>query len=219
MPGVIQNSPKTVSIFGDSYSFRHNDWSTGVNYSPLSSFGAGSGGDFIVVDLRSWGGMAADDAVNNLGAWADQDALNMGGTFDYVAPFDTAKYQIFRYGINDAIRETIPGIFDFTVAQFKANITSLVNSSQKAARRPMLAVPPTLPVTSLMTQEKVNRLTQMQQAIREVATSKIIPLLDQGTTILLPNEMHDPYHPTPIRMHQINQDLGAKIKITLSTGY
>ncbi len=210
MTANIQVSPKTVSVLGDSYSSGAIDKAMGAAYSPLSSIGAGSAGDFIVLEGRSWGGMAAADAVNNTGPWLND--LQMGGTFAFCAPYDVARYQVFRYGINEAVRRNADGTFIHSMVDFEANLRCLVDASRAAGRIPILCTPPVLPVNGIMTSECVARLTDATARIRAVATSKSVPLVDQRNWCFTVAQMVDPYHPVPSKMHALNMDLGAKLR-------
>ena len=210
MTAQIQTSPKTVSIFGDSYSSGAIDKALGAAYSPLSSIGAGSAGDFIVLEGRSWGGMSAADAVNNTGPWLND--LQMGGTFAFCAPYDVARYQVFRYGINEAVRRNPDGAFTHCMVAFEANLRALVDASRAAARVPILCTPPMLPVNGIMTMECVNRLADATARIRAVASSRRVPLVDQSNWRFSVAQMVDPYHPTPTQMHLLNVSLGASLR-------
>ena len=210
MTAQIQTSPKTVSILGDSYSSGAIDKAMGAAYSPLSSIGAGSAGDFIVLEGRSWGGMAAADLVNNTGPWLND--LQMGGTFAFCAPYDVARYQVFRYGINEAVRRNPDGAFTHCMVAFEANLRALVDASRAAGRLPILCTPPTLPVNGIMTPQCVARLADATQRIRAVARSKAAPLIDQSNWRFSVAQMVDPYHPTPTQMHLLNVSLGASLR-------
>lgn len=210
MTAQIQTTPKTVSVLGDSYSSGHIDKALGAAYSPLSSIGAGSAGDFIVLEGRSWGGMSAADAVNNTGPWLND--LQMGGTFAFCAPYDVARYQVFRYGINEAVRRNADGGFTHCMYCFEVNLRALVDASRAAGRIPILCTPPVLPVNGIMTSECVARLTDATARIRAVATSKSVPLVDQRNWCFTVAQMVDPYHPVPAQMHALNMDLGAKLR-------
>ena len=126
MTAQIQTTPKTVSVLGDSYSSGAIDKAMGAAYSPLSSIGAGSAGEFIVLEGRSFGGMAAADLVNNTGPWLND--LQMGGTFAFCAPYDVARYQVFRYGINEAVRRNADDTYTHCMPTFEANLRSLVDA-------------------------------------------------------------------------------------------
>ena len=210
MTAQIQTSPKTVSVLGDSYSSGAIDKALGAAYSPLSSIGAGSAGDFIVLEGRSWGGMSAADAVNNTGPWLND--LQMGGTFAFCAPYDVARYQVFRYGINEAVRRNPDGAFTHCMAAFEANLRALVDASRAAGRLPILCTPPTLPVNGIMTPQCVARLADATQRIRAVANTKAVPLIDQSNWRFSVAQMVDPYHPTPTQMHLLNVSLGASLR-------
>lgn len=210
MTANIQVNPKTVSVLGDSYSSGAIDKALGAAYSPLSSIGAGSAGDFIVLEGRSWGGMSAADAVNNTGPWLND--LQMGGTFEFCAPYDVARYQVFRYGINEAVRRNDSGAFIHTMAGFEANLRTLVAASRAAGRIPILCTPPVLPVNGIMTSECVSRLAEATARIRIVACTECVPLVDQTNWHFLVGQMVDPYHPWPAQMHALNMDLGAKLR-------
>lgn len=210
MTAQIQTTPKTVSVLGDSYSSGSIDKALGAAYSPLSSIGAGSAGDFIVLEGRSWGGMSAADAVNNTGPWLND--LQMGGTFAFCAPYDVARYQVFRYGINEAVRRNADGTYMHCMATFEANLRNLVDASRAAGRLPILCTPPTLPVNGIMTPQCVARLADATQRIRAVANTKAVPLIDQSSWCFTVAQMVDPYHPVPAKMHALNMDLGAKLR-------
>ena len=210
MTAQIQTSPKTVSVLGDSYSSGAIDKALGAAYSPLSSIGAGSAGDFIVLEGRSWGGMSAADAVNNTGPWLND--LQMGGTFAFCAPYDVARYQVFRYGINEAVRRNPDGAFTHCMVAFEANLRALVDASRAAGRLPILCTPPTLPVNGIMTPQCVARLADATQRIRAVANTKAVPLIDQSNWRFSVAQMVDPYHPTPTQMHLLNMSLGASLR-------
>ena len=210
MTAQIQTSPKTVSVLGDSYSSGAIDKALGAAYSPLSSIGAGSAGDFIVLEGRSWGGMAAADLVNNTGPWLND--LQMGGTFAFCAPYDVARYQVFRYGINEAVRRNPDGAFTHCMVAFEANLRALVDASRAAGRLPILCTPPTLPVNGIMTPQCVARLADATQRIRAVANTKAVPLIDQSNWRFSVAQMVDPYHPTPTQMHLLNVSLGASLR-------
>lgn len=210
MTAQIQTTPKTVSVLGDSYSSGSIDKAMGAAYSPLSSIGAGSAGEFIVLEGRSWGGMSAADAVNNTGPWLND--LQMGGTFAFCAPYDVARYQVFRYGINEAVRRNSDGTFIHTMVDFEANLRSLVDASRSAGRLPILCTPPTLPVNGIMTPQCVARLADATQRIRAVANTKAVPLIDQSNWRFTVLQMVDPYHPTPDKMHLLNVSLGASLR-------
>ena len=210
MTAQIQTSPKTVSIFGDSYSSGHIDKALGAAYSPLSSIGAGSAGDFIVLEGRSWGGTTAADAVNNTGPWLND--LQMGGTFAFCAPYDVARYQVFRYGINEAVRRNADGGFAHCMYCFEVNLRALVDASRAAGRIPILCTPPVLPVNGIMTSECVARLADATARIRAVASSMAVPLVDQSSWSFTVLQMVDPYHPTPTQMHLLNVSLGASLR-------
>ena len=210
MTAQIQTSPKTVSIFGDSYSSGAIDKAMGAAYSPLSSIGAGSAGDFIVLEGRSWGGMSAADAVNNTGPWLND--LQMGGTFAFCAPYDVARYQVFRYGINEAVRRNADGGVAHCMCCFEVNLRALVDASRAAGRIPILCTPPVLPVNGIMTSECVARLADATQRIRAVANTKAVPLIDQSNWRFSVAQMVDPYHPTPTQMHLLNVSLGASLR-------
>ena len=210
MTANIQVNPKTVSVLGDSYSSGAIDKALGAAYSPLSSIGAGSAGDFIVLEGRSWGGMSAADAVNNTGPWLNN--LQMGGTFAFCAPYDVARYQVFRYGINEAVRRNSDGTFIHTMVDFEANLRSLVDASRAAGRTPILCTPPVLPVNGIMTPQCVARLADATQRIRAVANTKAVPLIDQSNWRFTVLQMVDPYHPTPDKMHLLNVSLGASLR-------
>ena len=210
MTAQIQTSPKTVSVLGDSYSSGAIDKALGAAYSPLSSIGAGSAGDFIVLEGRSWGGMSAADAVNNTGPWLND--LQMGGTFAFCAPHDVARYQVFRYGINEAVRRNPDGAFTHRMVAFEANLRALVDASRAAGRLPILCTPPTLPVNGIMTPQCVARLADATQRIRAVANTKAVPLIDQSNWRFSVAQMVDPYHPTPTQMHLLNVSLGASLR-------
>ena len=210
MTAQIQTTPKTVSVLGDSYSSGAIDKALGAAYSPLSSIGAGSAGDFIVLEGRSWGGMSAADAVNNTGPWLND--LQMGGTFAFCAPYDVARYQVFRYGINEAVRRNPDGAFTHCMVAFEANLRALVDASRAAARVPILCTPPTLPVNGIMTTQCVARLADATRRIRAVANTKAVPLIDQSNWRFSVAQMVDPYHPTPTQMHLLNVSLGASLR-------
>ena len=210
MTAQIQTTPKTVSVLGDSYSSGSIDKALGAAYSPLSSIGAGSAGDFIVLEGRSWGGMAAADLVNNTGPWLND--LQMGGTFAFCAPYDVARYQVFRYGINEAVRRNPDGAFTHCMVAFEANLRALVDASRAAGRLPILCTPPTLPVNGIMTPQCVARLADATQRIRAVANTKAVPLIDQSNWRFSVAQMVDPYHPTPTQMHLLNVSLGASLR-------
>lgn len=210
MTAQIQTSPKTVSIFGDSYSSGHIDKALGAAYSPLSSIGAGSAGDFIVLEGRSWGGTTAADAVNNTGPWLND--LQMGGTFAFCAPYDVARYQVFRYGINEAVRRNADGGFAHCMCCFEVNLRALVDASRGAGRIPILCTPPVLPINGIMTSECVARLADATARIRAVASSMAVPLVDQSSWCFTVAQMVDPYHPTPTQMHLLNVSLGASLR-------
>lgn len=210
MTAQIQTAPKTVSVLGDSYSSGSIDKALGAAYSPLSSIGAGSAGEFIVLEGRSFGGMAAADLVNNTGPWLND--LQMGGTFAFCAPYDVARYQVFRYGINEAVRRNADGTYTHCMPTFEANLRSLVDASRAACRLPILCTPPTLPVNGIMTPQCVARLADATQRIRAVANTKAVPLIDQSNWCFTPLQMVDPYHPVPAKMHALNMDLGAKLR-------
>lgn len=210
MTAQIQTSPKTVSIFGDSYSSGHIDKALGAAYSPLSSIGAGSAGDFIVLEGRSWGGTTAADAVNNTGPWLND--LQMGGTFAFCAPYDVARYQVFRYGINEAVRRNADGGFAHCMYCFEVNLRALVDASRGAGRIPILCTPPVLPINGIMTSECVARLADATARIRAVASSMAVPLVDQSSWCFTVAQMVDPYHPTPTQMHLLNVSLGASLR-------
>ena len=210
MTANIQVNPKTVSVLGDSYSSGAIDKALGAAYSPLSSIGAGSAGDFIVLEGRSWGGMSAADAVNNTGPWLNN--LQMGGTFAFCAPYDVARYQVFRYGINEAVRRNADGTYTHSMVDFEANLRSLVDASRAACRLPILCTPPTLPVNGIMTPQCVARLADATQRIRAVANTKAVPLIDQSNWRFTVLQMVDPYHPTPDKMHLLNVSLGASLR-------
>lgn len=210
MTAQIQTNPKTVSVLGDSYSSGSIEKGMGAAYSPLSSIGAGGAGEFIVLEGRSFGGMAAADLVNNTGPWLND--LQMGGTFAFCAPYDVARYQVFRYGINEAVRRNADGTYTHSMADFEANLRSLVDASRSAGRLPILCTPPTLPVNGIMTAQCVARLADAAQRIRAVASSKAVPLIDQSNWCFTALQMVDPYHPTPTKMHALNMDLGAKLR-------
>lgn len=210
MTAIIQTSPRTVSVFGDSYSSGHIEKALGAAYSPLSSIGAGSAGDFIVLEGRSFGGMAAADLVNNTGPWRDN--LQMGGTFAFCAPHDVAQYQVFRYGVNEAVRRDANGVFIHSMASFEANLHTLVNASRAAGRVPILCTPPTLPVLDIMTAECVLRLAEVTVRIRAVASAKTVPLVEQRNWHFTVAQMLDAYHPIALKMHQLNVDLGIKLR-------
>ena len=210
MTAQIQTTPKTVSVLGDSYSSGAIDKALGAAYSPLSSIGAGSAGDFIVLEGRSWGGMSAADAVNNTGPWLND--LQMGGTFAFCAPYDVARYQVFRYGINEAVRRNPDGAFTHCMVAFEANLRALVDASRAAGRLPILCTPPTLPVNGIMTPQCVARLADATQRIRAVANTKAVPLIDQSNWRFSVAQMVDPYHPTPTQMHLLNVSLGASLR-------
>lgn len=215
MTAQIQTSPKTVSVLGDSYSSGSIDKALGAAYSPLSSIGAGSAGDFIVLEGRSWGGMSAADAVNNTGPWLND--LQMGGTFAFCAPYDVARYQVFRYGINEAVRRNADGAFTHCMHCFEANLRTMVNASRAAGRIPILCTPPVLPVNGIMTSECVTRLADATARIRAVASSMGVPLVDQSNWCFTVAQMVDPYHPVPAKMHALNMDLGAKLRQVVNT--
>jgi hypothetical protein len=214
MTAQIQTNPKTVSLFGDSYSSGHIDKPQGMAYSPLSSIGAGSAGDFIVLEGRSWGGMSAADAVNDTGPWLND--LRMGGTFAFCAPYDVARYQVFRYGINEAVRKNADDTYTHCLQCFEANLHNLVDASRAAGRIPVLCTPPVLPVNGIMTTECVARLADATDRIRAVASSKNVPLVDQSNWSFTVAQMADPYHPSAAKMHALNMDLGVKLRQVIS---
>lgn len=215
MTAQIQTSPKTVSVLGDSYSSGSIDKALGAAYSPLSSIGAGSAGDFIVLEGRSWGGMSAADAVNNTCPWLND--LQMGGTFAFCAPYDVARYQVFRYGINEAVRRNPDGTFVHCMGCFEVNLRSLVDSSRAAGRAPVLCTPPVLPANGIMTSECVARLADATDRIRAVASSKSVPLVDQSNWSFTVLQMLDPYHPIAEKMHALNMDLGSRLRQVISS--
>lgn len=215
MTALIQTNPKTVSVFGDSYSSAAADKALGMAYSPLSSIGAGSNGEFIVLEGRSWGGMTASNAVNDTGPWLND--LKMGGTFDFCAPYDVSQYQVFRYGINEAVRRKPCGDYEYSMIDFEINLRSLITSSRLANRIPILCTLPVLPINDIMTQQCVLRLAEATTRIRAVAIDMAVPLIDQSNWTFTVQQMVDPYHPTPEFMHALNMDLGDKIKNLLLT--
>ena len=158
----------------------------------------------------TWGGMSAADAVNNTGPWLND--LQMGGTFAFCAPYDVARYQVFRYGINEAVRRNPDGTYTHSMATFEANLRNLVDASRAAGRLPILCTPPTLPVNGIMTSERVARLADATARIRAVASSMGVPLVDQSSWCFTVAQMVDPYHPVPTKMHALNMDLGAKLR-------
>lgn len=214
MTAQIQTNPKTVSVLGDSYSSGAVDKALGAAYSPLSSIGAGSAGDFIVLEDRSWGGMTAADVVFNTGAWLND--LQMGGTFAFCAPYDVAGFQVFRYGINEAVRRNQDG-YMFSLPDFECNLCHLVDASRAAGRVPILCTPPVLPVNGIMTAQCVARLADATARIRAVATRKNVLLVDLSHWHFTVAQMVDPYHPMPAQMHALNMDLGAKLRALVST--
>lgn len=210
MTATIQTNPTTVSVFGDSYSSAAIDKDLGAAYSPLSSIGAGSGGNFIVLEGRSFGGMTASDAVNNTGPWLND--LKMGGTFVFCAPYDVAKYQVFRYGINEAVRTNADGSFTHCLPSFEGYLSELVNTSIASGRCPILCTPPVLPQAGAMTAQCVARLADVTQRIKAVASYKSVPLIDLNFWNFTPEQMIDAYHPVPSLMHGLNVSLGVRLR-------
>lgn len=217
MAAQIQHNPKTVSVFGDSYSSHHFDKPNGVAYSPLSSIAAGAAGDFIVLPDRSYGGTTAHDAVYNTGPWLSP--LQMGGTFDFCAPYDVAKYQVFRYGVNEAVQKDGGGNYIYSLPGFEFNLNSLITSSISAGRKPILCTPPTIPVQGLMTVASASRLTDVIQRTKSVAASRNVPLVDLSGWVFQASDMLDAYHPNAQVMHALNKELGVRLKAILSAGY
>ncbi|MCA0324028.1 MAG: SGNH/GDSL hydrolase family protein [Proteobacteria bacterium] len=216
MAAAIQYNPKTVSIFGDSYTSNAFVKDAGIAYSPLSSIGAGGRGSFLVLDDRSVGGCTAQHAMTDTGPW--RDILTVGGPFDFSAAYDIAEYQMFRYGINEAVAMAY-GVYVFSLEDFEYCINAMVSISQGVGRKPLLCTPPVLPVRGLMTQTSVSRLDDVRNRIRRVATLRNVPLVELGDWTFTAQDMADDYHPSAILMNALNMDLGGRLGEIIKGGY
>lgn len=178
MPATIISTPiAVVSVFGDSWSSYARLKPEGYIKNPIASIGAGLGyvasGPNYVLDNFSYGGTSADNAVNGTGNFALAIG-SPGMSFAAVVNEDSARYQVFRYGINDVV-QFLPSsanpssaevsamaavglnaagevsnatLWANTKANFRntmvSRFTSLVNSSLASGRKPVLATMPTL---------------------------------------------------------------------------
>src|SRR5574337_429140 len=100
---TIQTSPKTITVYGDSYSTQTYASAEDLVYSPTSSFSLGLGGTDAIVGLRSAGGTSLREAVSNTGNWLN---VTSAGAIQTQFPSDMSGYVVLRYGLNDVLEHT-----------------------------------------------------------------------------------------------------------------
>lgn len=108
MTVAISAKPTIVSVFGDSWTAPARDKAVPYvsDFIPAAAAGLGyvSGGANYLLARFAWGGVSSYDAVNGTGNFPLAIDSGQGTTFAVAAPHDFAKYQVFRYGINDILQ-------------------------------------------------------------------------------------------------------------------
>ena len=154
MSANINTNPTVVTVFGDSWSttarVKPADAAPNMQYIHCFQSAAAAGLGYVasanyLLDNRSYGGVSADNAVNGTGNFPAAISSGAGTTFAMAAGHDFAKYQVFRYGINDVVQTLWP---DFNTASpnHSARVSqcaaagldanhNIVNSSQWATFR------------------------------------------------------------------------------------
>lgn len=229
---TIQTSPKTITVYGDSYSVQTYATDEGVVFSPASSFSLGLGGTDAIVGCRSAGGTSLREAVSNSGNWLN---VTSAGAIQSQFASDMSGYVVFRYGINDVLEHTqvYPDSWFNSFGErryhfetiFEADLRTAITAAKAAGKKVILWVPPHLPVHSSGT-PGWEWTTTSQRLVTEGILPKVVALsselglryINQNGLSYTTSQEVDWIHLKAAPMHALSIDFGQKLR-TAITGY
>jgi hypothetical protein len=229
---TIQTSPKTITVYGDSYSVQTYAADEGVVYSPASSFSLGLGGTDAIVACRSAGGTSLREAVSNTGNWLNVGA---GAAIQNQFTADLSGYVVLRYGINDVLEHTqnypdsVFGSFGERRYHFEttfgADLRTAATAAQAAGKKVILWVPPNLPVNAsgaagwewTATSQRLVTEGILPQVVA-VAGDMGLRYINQNNLSYTTSQEVDWLHLKAAHMHDLSIDFGQRLR-TAITGY
>lgn len=229
---TIQTSPKTVTVYGDSYSAQTYATAEGVMYSPASSISLGLGGTDVIVGCRSAGGTSLREAVSNSGNWLN---VTSAGPIQSQFADDLSGYVVLRYGINDVLEHTQKypdsAFNSFSERRyhfetiFEADLRTAITAAKAAGKKVILWVPPNLPVNSSGF-PGWEWTTTSQRLVTEGILPKVVALsseyglryINQNVRSYTTAQEADWLHLKADAMHALSVDFGQSLRTAL-TGY